>query len=61
MVRCRLNKDWTNAVKYEQMYLEFVKESTLEAKELMETESSNRLKEYSKNLMMKMSMKSLLG
>lgn len=61
MVRRRLNKDWTNAVKYEQMYLEFVKESTLEAKELMETESSNRLKEYSKNLMMKMSMKSLLG
>lgn len=60
-MRCRLNKDWTNAVKYEQMYLEFVKESTLEAKELMETESSNRLKEYSKNLMMKMSMKSLLG
>lgn len=60
-MRCRLNKDWANAVKYEQMYLEFVKESTLEAKELMETESSNRLKEYSKNLMMKMSMKSLLG
>lgn len=60
-MRRRLNKDWTNAVKYEQMYLEFVKESTLEAKELMETESSNRLKEYSKNLMMKMSMKSLLG
>lgn len=60
-MKCRLNKDWTNAVKYEQMYLEFVKESTLEAKELMETESSNRLKEYNKNLMMKMSMKSLLG
>lgn len=60
-MRCRLNKDWVDAVKYEQMYLEFVKESTLEAKELMETESSNRLKEYNKNLMMKMSMKSLLG
>lgn len=48
-------------MKYEQMYLEFVKESTLEAKELMETESSNRLKEYNKNLMMKMSMRSILG
>ena len=51
-VRRRLNKDWADAVKYEQMYLEFVKESSLEAKELMETESSNRLKEYNKNLMM---------
>lgn len=57
----RLNKDWADAVKYEQMYLEFVKASTLEAKELMETESSNRLKEYNKNLMMKMSMRSILG
>ena len=54
-VRRRLNKDWADAVKYEQMYLEFVKESSLEAKELMETESSNRLKEY------KMSMRSILG
>lgn len=60
-VRRRLNKDWVDAVKYEQMYLEFVKESSLEAKELMETESSNRLKEYNKNLMMKMSMRSILG
>ena len=42
-VRRRLNKDWADAVKYEQMYLEFVKESSLEAKELMETESSNYL------------------
>ena len=60
-VRGRLNENWSEAVKYEQMYLEFVKESTLEAKELMETESSNRLKEYNKNLMMKMSMRSILG
>ena len=60
-VRGRLNENWSEAVKYEQMYLDFVKESTLEAKEIMETESSNRLKEYNKKLMLKMSMKSILG
>lgn len=56
-----MNENWSEAVKYEQMYLDFVKESTLEAKEIMETESSNRLKEYNKKLMLKMSMKSILG
>lgn len=60
-VRARLNENWSEAVKYEQMYLDFVKESTLEAKEIMEMESSNRLKEYNKKLMLKMSMKSILG
>ena len=39
-MRRRLNKDWADAVKYEQMYLEFVKESSLEAKELMEPHDS---------------------
>ena len=52
---------WSDAVKYEQLYLDTVKESVNEAKEIMITESSTRLKEYNQKLMMQMSMRSILG
>ena len=60
-VESRLMTKWSDAVKYEQLYLETVKGSDDEAKEIMITESSTRLKEYNQKLMMQMSMRSILG
>lgn len=60
-VEGRLMTKWSEAVKYEQLYLDTVKESDDEAKEIMITESSTRLKEYNQKLMMQMSMRSILG
>lgn len=58
---CSLTENWVNAVKYEQMYMDWVKESKMENKEALVTESSKRLQEYNQKLVLKMSMRSILG
>lgn len=61
MIICSLTENWVNAVKYEQMYMDWVKESKMENKEALVTESSKRLQEYNQKLVLKMSMRSILG
>lgn len=61
MIICSLTENWVNAVKYEQMYMDWVKESKLENKETLVEESSKRLQEYNQKLVLKMSMRSILG
>lgn len=61
MIMCSLTENWVNAVKYEQMYMDWVKESKMENKESLVTESTKRLQEYNQKLVLKMSMRSILG
>lgn len=61
MIIYSLTENWVNAVKYQQMYMDWVKESKLENKETLVEESSKRLQEYNQKLVLKMSMKSILG
>lgn len=61
MIIYSLTENWVNAVKYQQMYMDWVKESKLENKETLVEESSKRLQEYNQKLVLKMSMRSILG
>ena len=61
IVKCRLTENWTSAVKFEQVYLDFVKTSELKEKETLIEESNKRLQEYNQKLVFKMSMRSILG
>ena len=58
---CRLTEDWSNAVKYQQMYLDFVKESSLKEKDALVEDGTKKLQEYTTKSMLKMSMRSILG
>ena len=58
---CRLTENWTNAVKFEQMYLEEVKMAEVQEKEKWVQESEKRLQEYNQKMMLKLSMRSILG
>ena len=61
VIICRLTENWSNAAKYEQVYLDLVKSSENENKEKLIAESNARLQEYNRKSVLKMSMKSILG
>ena len=52
--------NWTNALKYEQMVLEMLKNKETKDEKAIE-ESEKRVKEYNTKMMMQMSMRSILG
>ena len=58
---CRLNEDWLNAAKYEQVHLDLLKSSEIENKEELVAKSNAKLQEFNKKSILKMSMKSILG
>lgn len=60
-VICRLTENWTNAVKFEQVYLDQVKAMEGQEKDKLVEESQKRLQEYNQKLVLKMSMRSILG
>ena len=57
---CSLLGNWSNASKYEQMVLEVLKAAEKKDEKAIE-ESEKKIKEYNTKVMMKMSMRSLLG
>ena len=58
--RCSLLGNWSNASKYEQMVLEVLKAAEKKDEKAIE-ESEKKVKEYNTKVMMKMSMRSILG
>lgn len=58
---CRLTENWANAVKFEQVYLEEVKAAEVDGKQKLVEESEKRLQEYNQKMMLKLSMRSILG
>ena len=58
---CRLTENWANAVKFEQVYLEKVKAAEVDGKQKLVEESEKRLQEYNQKMMLKLSMRSILG
>lgn len=61
MIIYSLTENWVNAVKYQQMYMDWVKESKLENKETLVEEGAKKLQVYNQKLVLKMSMRSILG
>ena len=58
---CRLTENWANAVKFEQVYLEEVKAAEVDGKQKLVEESEKKLQEYNQKMMLKLSMRSILG
>ena len=58
---CRLVENWSNAAKYQQMVLDFVKDSSLKEKDALMEDGTKKLQEYNTKNMLKMSMRSILG